>query len=143
MKQFRLFLILFFSLSLIACEQKTLYLTPETKGCLYSSETTKPLSHLIGHVGYSLADDNTFATKLDNNGCFIISPKTKCYYYIEPNVQKYSEIAPQIYIYFESFQPKSIDYSKFVWQQVPENISGTYNYRKINVGIIYLDPEKP
>ncbi|MEN8282356.1 hypothetical protein [Acinetobacter gerneri] len=143
MKKYKIYLIILSLIFLTSCKKNTLYFTPETKGCLYSSETKKPLSHLIGHVGYSLTDDNTFATKLDINGCFIIAPKTKIYYYIKPNIRKYRGIEPTIYIYIENFQPKSIDYSEFIWKQVPDESRGYSHFKKINVGIIYLDPEKP
>ncbi|MEN8282353.1 hypothetical protein [Acinetobacter gerneri] len=144
MKNFKLFLILFFSLSLIACEKKTLYFTPEATGYIYDSVTKKPINNLTANVGFDgLTAIKDSQIKLESGGKFTLLPVVKEFYIFSPNTQKYNDIPPYIYIGVQPYSPKVIDYSEFSWKQLPANLSGTYNYRKINLGIIYLDPEKP
>ena len=146
MKKRKLLLSLFCSLIFIVIieyQKKTIYLTPEVTGYIYDSVTKKPLSNLSGHVGFFLPDNNTPNIKLDIDGRFTIKPIIESYYFIRPNVRKYSYIPPQIYIYLPNYQGKILDYSQFSWKQIPSESRGYSHFKKINIGIIYLDPEKP
>ena len=101
MKKFRLFLILFFSLSLIACEKKTLYFTPEATGYIYDSVTKKPLSSQIGKIIFEgFSDDDVIGIKLNQDGSFTLQPITKSYYFFQPNVRIYDGIRARLYIKF-------------------------------------------
>ncbi|MCH4244818.1 MAG: hypothetical protein LKF90_11505 [Acinetobacter gerneri] len=144
MKKFRLFLVLFFSLSSIACKQKTLYFTPEATGYIYDSVTKRPLSNKIGYLGFNGSTPSSASIiKLEANGHFTIPAVTSSYYFIRPNVRQYMDAPAEIFISYDNYEKKILDYAPFIWKQVPERQSGFSYYKKINLGIIYLDPEKP
>ena len=129
-------------LLLSACTKKTLYLTPEVHGYIYNSITKKPVSNTKVIMGFNgLTDNNAPSVLLNKEGEFVIPAVTTTYYYLKPNVRKYSA-PPEIYISIDYYQSKILDYSNFYGKQVPEERSGYSYFNKIDVGIIYLDPEK-
>ena len=138
----QMFLIFFFTTFIVACTKKTLYLTPEVHGYIYNSITKKPVSNTKVIMGFNgLTDNNAPSVLLNKEGEFVIPAVTTTYYYLKPNVRKYSA-PPEIYISTDYYQSKILDYSNFYGKQVPEERSGYSYFNKIDVGIIYLDPEK-
>ena len=78
----------------------------------------------------------------NEKGQFKINAVAETYYFIEPNMQEISMSAPQIYINFKGYKSEIIDYSE---HGVPEDTlpnPGAKKIEKVNVGIIYLEPEK-
>lgn len=137
-------MILFFVviLTLFGCTEHTLYLTPEVHGYIYSSKTKKPIADVNFDMGFNgLTDNNAAKIKTSKDGGFIIPAVQKTYYYFKPNLRKYSA-PPEIYISADKYQPKVTDYSLFYGKQVSENTAGYSYLNKIDIGIIYLEPEK-
>lgn len=143
MNKYKLVFILLCILSISSCEKKTLYITPEISGYIYNNTTKEPLKNASGYINFFIPDKNTPQIKLNSNGSFTIPPLTDHYYFIRPNVRKYTNYDPQIYIYFKNYQGKIFDYSNFSWKQIPSESRGYSHFKKIDLGIIYLDPEKP
>lgn len=48
----------------------------------------------------------------------------------------------EIYIEFDGYEGKVIDYSKFYGEQVSQDKAGFQYYKKININIVYLDREE-
>ena len=125
---------------LIACTPKNYYLKPEVCGQVFDIKTKNPISSREGYIGYSLNDD--ISIKTDEHGRFKITPKTESYYFFRPNLKKLSLSAPQIYINFKGYLTKTYDYSNGKpLEDIKEN-PGARILEKIDVGIIYLEPEK-
>lgn len=125
-----------------ACTKQTLYLTPEITGYLYDSVTQKPLSKKEGAIIFQGFDGNKSPpVALGENGSFSIPPIKRYYYFIFPDVHVYGEIEPEIYVEYQAYKAIFFDYSKFYWNQVSEDKSGYEHYKKIDVGVIYLDPK--
>jgi len=125
---------------LIACTPKNYYLKPEVCGQVFDIKTKKPISSREGYIGYSLNDDTSIKT--DEHGRFKITPKAESYYFFRPNLKKLSLSAPQIYINFKGYLTKTYDYSNGKpLEDIKEN-PGARILEKIDVGIIYLEPEK-
>lgn len=64
------------------------------------------------------------------------------YYFIAPKLDMRETDAPDIYINFDGYEPKTIDYN-----EVGKSLDNRFNPsakhpRKVDVGIIYLEPEK-
>jgi len=143
MKNIFITLIVISAVFISACTKQTLYITPQATGYIYDSVTKKPLSNLSGNVGFSgLTSDESSRIQLKEDGSFVIKPFIKNYYYFHPNTKIYDEYPLDIFIDIKKHKIKIIDYTSFAWEQIPKNLSGTYNYRKIDLGVIYLDPEK-
>jgi hypothetical protein len=132
------FCIIIFSIS---CTSKTLFFTPEMTGFIYSNATKEPLNKLNGEISFNGIDEAQKIT-LKKDGSFTISSISKSYYFIRPDVKSYSMLPPEIYINFQGYNLKSIDYSEAYSKQVSEKQSGFSNYKKIDLGIIYLDRAK-
>ncbi|MDQ9010371.1 hypothetical protein RFI36_12300 [Acinetobacter gerneri] len=147
MKKRKLLLSLFCSLIFIVIieyQKKTIYLTPEVTGYIYDSVTKKPLSSQIGKIIFEgFSDADVIGIKLNQDGSFNLQPITKSYYFFQPNVRIYDGIRARLYIKFEKFQSNFFDYAPFYWKQVPEEKANFEHHNKINLGIIYLNPEKP
>nr|WP_277603498.1 hypothetical protein [Acinetobacter dispersus] len=125
---------------MIACTPKNYYLKPEVCGQVFDIKTKKPISSREGYIGYSLNDDTSIKT--DEHGRFKITPKAESYYFFRPNLKKLSLSAPQIYINFKGYLTKTYDYSNGKpLEDIKEN-PGARILEKIDVGIIYLEPEK-
>ncbi|MEB6480096.1 hypothetical protein [Acinetobacter vivianii] len=125
---------------LIACTPKNYYLKPELYGQVFDIKTKKPISSREGYIGYSLNDDTSIKT--DEHGRFKITPKAESYYFFRPNLKKMSASAPQIYVFFEDYEPRIVDYSNGKsLEDIKEN-PGARILEKVDVGIIYLEPEK-
>ena len=125
---------------LIACTPKNYYLKPEVYGQIFDIKTKNPISSREGYIGYSLNDDTSIKT--DEHGRFKITPKAESYYFFRPNLKKLSLSGPQIYINFKGYLTKTYDYSNGKpLEDIKEN-PGARILEKIDVGIIYLEPEK-
>lgn len=132
-------LIIFTSLFLVACTQKTLYLTPETTGYLYSIKSQKPIANYHGYIGYDTARDTHNSITTDSKGKFKISPETLNYYLIKPGLKDWNMSAAHIYIQFPGYETKIYDYSEKFQEQTTNSIPS--NLEKLDVGIIFLNPE--
>ncbi|MBJ9958807.1 hypothetical protein [Acinetobacter courvalinii] len=125
---------------LIVCTPKNYYLKPELYGQVFDIKTKNPISSRKGYIGYSLNDDTSIKT--DEHGRFKITPKAESYYFFRPNLKKMSASAPQIYVFFEDYEPRIVDYSNGKsLEDIKENPEARI-LEKIDVGIIYLEPEK-
>lgn len=127
---------------LIACTPKNYYLKPEVNGQVFDSRTKAPITNTEGYIGYDLGLDENKKIKTDHTGSFKITPKAEPYYFFRPNLKKLSLSTPQIYIFFEDYEPRIVDYSNGKsLEDIKEN-PGARILEKIDVGIIYLEPEK-
>ncbi|MFW1840639.1 MULTISPECIES: hypothetical protein [Acinetobacter] len=139
--------ILFFSLVVIvlvtpACTKHTLYLTPEVVGYIYDRKTKQPLVKQGGEMGFNgQTSDKDAQIELKADGHFTIPSVRKTYFFIKPNTRKYSHLPAEIFISFKGYDSKIIDYSNVYAEQVPELKSNFSYSKKIDLGIIYLDPE--
>ena len=132
-------LIIFTSLFLVACTQKTLYLTPETTGYLYSVKNKKPIANYQGYIGYDTARDSHNSITTDSNGKFKIFPETLKYYLIKPSLKDWNMSATHIYIQFPDYETKIYDYSEKFHEQISN--SSPSKLEQLDVGIIFLDSE--
>ncbi|MCH7394334.1 hypothetical protein MMP66_08590 [Acinetobacter dispersus] len=128
--------------SSVSCSKKTIYLTPEITGYLYDSNSKEPLGNKKGYISFSLPTEKTPKKSLKSSGEFVIYPIKKEYYIFKPDISSYKDIPLQIYIYIEGYEGGILDYSKFYWRQVPKEKIGFDSYNKVEVGKVYLDPEK-
>lgn len=127
---------------LIACTPKNYYLKPEVNGQVFDSRTKAPITNAEGYIGYDLGLDESKKIKTDHTGSFKITPRAESYYIFAPNLKKMSNSAPQIYINFKGYLTKTYDYSNGKpLEDIKEN-PGARILEKIDVGIIYLEPEK-
>ena len=140
MKKIIFLITLLFTLFLLACKPNIYYVKTELKGELYNSKTKKPISKQVGFVSFYLNEDGQVQT--NQKGQFKINAVSKKYYFIKPNMQEVSMSAPQLYINFKGYKSKIIDYTEnsIVTEATP-NI-GANTMETIDIGIIYLDPEK-
>lgn len=120
---------------------KTFYLHPEAVGALYDQATGQALAYKTGDIGYYMAADNRFQKTLSAQGEFKLPAFEIHYQFFRPNMRKL-EGPLQIYIAFEGYKGKIYDYSEVYWQQVPDEKNSPHVFNKINVGKIYLTPEK-
>ncbi|WP_180028922.1 hypothetical protein [Acinetobacter sp. YH16032] len=132
-------LIIFISTFLVACTQKTLYLTPETTGYIYSIESKKPIANYHGYIGYDTARDSHNSITTDSKGKFKISPETLKYYLIKPSLKDWNMSAAHIYIQFPGYRTKIYDYSEKLQEQVSN--SDPSKLEQLDVGIIFLSSE--
>ncbi|ENU23085.1 hypothetical protein F993_02233 [Acinetobacter proteolyticus] len=140
--------ILWFSLAFVilisqACTKHTLYFTPEIVGYIYDRRTKLPLANQTGEMGFNgQTSDKDAQVKLKADGHFTIPSVRKTYYFIKPNTRKHSYFPSEIFISFKGYEFRSFDYSSAYVEQVPEGKSNFNHYKKIDLGVIYLDPEK-
>lgn len=134
--------LLVFLFSTVSCTKKVIYLTPEITGYIYDKNSKKPLVNHKGYIGFTLPTDKTPKVSLSSSGKFIIYPLKKEYYLFSPNISAYKDLPLQIFIYIEGYDGEILDYSKFFLEQVPEEKIGFDSYNKIEIGKVYLDPEK-
>lgn len=128
------------ALFLSSCTPNIYYVKPELIGKLYDSKTKKPISRKMGFISFYLNEEGQVQT--NEKGQFKINAVARKYYFIEPNMQEISMSAPQIYINFKGYKPEIIDYSE---RGIPENTQpnpGAKKIEKVDIGIIYLEPEK-
>lgn len=135
-----LFIVFLFGF-LVSCTQKTLYVTPEAVGSLYNSKTQQPIVKYSGFIGFSIARDEHNAVITDSRGRFKIAPETLKYYVIRHNLRDWGMAPTHIYIQFPGYKTKIYDYSEKYQEQASTLDSGFETLTKIDVGIIYLDPE--
>ncbi|MEB6480094.1 hypothetical protein [Acinetobacter vivianii] len=128
--------------SSVSCSKKTIYLTPEVTGFIYDSNSKEPLGNKKGYISFSLPTEKTPKQSLKSSGKFVIYPLKKEYYIFKPDISSYKDVPLQIYIYIDGYEGEILDYSKFFWRQVPKEKIGFYSYNKVEVGKVYLDPEK-
>lgn len=139
--------ILWFSLAFVilisqACTKHTLYFTPEIVGYIYDRRTKLPLANQTGEMGFNgQTSDKDAQVKLKADGHFTIPSVRKTYYFIKPNTRKHSYLPAEIFINFKKYDSKILDYSNVYVEQVPELKSNFSYSKKIDLGIIYLDPE--
>jgi len=125
-----------------ACTKHTLYFTPEVVGYLYDSKTKKPFVKKVGEMGFNgRTNDEDAKIKLNKDGGFVIPAVSQTYYFIKPNTQKYTNFPSEIFISFKGYEFRSFDYSSAYVKQVPEGKSNFNHYKKIDLGVIYLDPK--
>lgn len=139
-KIFETSLILFLLAFFTACTPNYYYLKPEVSGQIYDQKTKKPLSNKSGYIGYDLGLEEDKKVKTDSQGRFKITPKIQSYYFFRPNMKKLSMSAPQIYINFEGYRTNIYDYSNGQTENVGDN-SDEKTLEKVNIGIVYLEPE--
>lgn len=132
-------LCLLYLILLTGCTPKEYYLKPEVYGQLVDSKNKKPIANMEGYIGYTLSENNIVRT--DSKGKFKISPKAESYYFFRPNLKKLSQTAPYIYISFDAYEPKSVDYSNMKSLNPIDSNIGAKVLEKGDVGIIYLDPK--
>lgn len=75
--------------------------------------------------------------RLIREGTFKVSPTPRTYYFFEPNMKNVSSPIADIYIHFNGYLSKKYDYSQFLYQQNKPHSE----VQRLDVGIIYLDPE--
>ena len=133
------FLFIFIIWTQASCTQKTVFFTSEFSGYVYDNKTKLPLKNKLGYIGVNgiLSDPDT---KLDANGKFFIPAKTEKYYLKKPPVD-YANSTGDLFFSFPNYQTKRIEYVDLYVDQVPEDRAGFDHLNKIDVGIIYLDPE--
>jgi len=143
MKKIIILLFLFYTVIVsTACTKKEIYLTPEITGYLYDSSTKKPLNSKVGLIGFNgLTPSDAPDVTLNSDGSFILKPITKTYYLVKPNLQKYAQMPSSIYISFNGFNAKEVDLSNEKFHKISSNNEDFRYYRKINLGIIYIDPQ--
>lgn len=134
-------IVILLSFILIACSEKILYLKPEMFGQLYDSRTHKPLSTIHGYIGYDTARDEHNAIVTDVIGGFKIEPEKTTYYFIKPDLRDWYKSAAHIYIQIPGYKIKIFYYSDKYQQQNYQSNSGFKKLEKVNVGIVYLEPE--
>jgi len=140
-KSIKLIWLAFILIIIHACSATYYYIKPEIYGHVYDNKTKKPLSNKDGYIGYDLGLEEDKRVRTSNDGKFKITPKAQKYYFIKPNMHELSMSAPQIYINFEGYSTKIFDYSDSNSLSEIENNSGGEILEKIDIGIIYLDPE--
>lgn len=138
-KVFKINLIAILLIFFTACTPNYYYLKPEAYGQLIDQKTKQPISNTEGFIGYNLNDDKKVRT--NHLGYFKITPKAESYYFLRPNMKKLSLSAPYIYVYFDGYKPKTIDYSNGELMNKIEGNPGGEILEKVDIGIIYLDPE--
>lgn len=130
------------SLLLTACNQKTLYLTPESSGFIYDNKTRQPITNTEGYIGYDTARSEHNLIKTDNNGKFKIPAETMKYYFIKPSLKDWYMSAPHIYVQFPGYKTKIFDYSEGYSKVNLDDLSDEHTLKKLDVGIILLENEK-
>lgn len=134
--------LLIFSISfLMACSPNIYYLDPELKGVLYDAATGKPIVNQEGYAAFHIGLDEEGNVKTNNEGKFTIQATPYTYYIFKPNLRNESMSPPYIYINFKGYQGKIYDYSPSLHEQNTEPNPGAKRLNKVDVGIIYLDPE--
>lgn len=129
---------IFFSVS---CTQKKIYITSEMTGYIYNNVTKKPLNgNNIGEISFNGIDKAQKIT-LKDDGSFTLNPLIESYYFIRPNTEVYGMLPPEIYLDFEKFKIKEVDFSQEHFERIPEEKMEFRSYKKIDLGIIYLEPE--
>ena len=134
--------LLVFLFSTVSCTKKIIYLTPEITGYIYDKNSKKPLVNHKGYISFTLPTDKNPKVSLSSSGGFIIYPLKKEYYMFSPDVSAYKDFPLQMFIYIEGYDGEILDYSKFFLEQVPKEKIGFDSYNKVEVGKVYLDPEK-
>ena len=131
------------ALLLSACSKKIIYISPEIHGKVYDSVNKNPLHRNNAKIGFEgLTPDYAPSIMLKDDGGFVLPAVTETYFFLRPNVRKYDLILPKIYVGADNYQYKIIDYAPFYSEQVDEEKSGFSYLTKLDVGIIYLEPEK-
>ncbi|MDC4442337.1 hypothetical protein OHV35_02785 [Acinetobacter baumannii] len=138
-------LLLFFcmTVTLTACSQKEIYLTPEVTGYVYNNATKEPLRQQEGFIGFNgLTPNDAPELVLNKDGSFTLKPIAKKYYFFKPDMHEYSNMAALIYISFDGFKVKDIDYSEEKYKRIKADEGEFRPYKKVNLGVVYLNPEK-
>lgn len=142
-KKASIILIFFMTFFLTSCVQKEIYLTPEVTGYVYSSITNKPLSGKNGLIGFNgLTPNNAPNIALNSDGSFTLKPIIKKYYFFRPDMNNYAKMPSLIYISIDGFKVKDIDYSEEKYKKIPVDNKEFRHYKKIELGVIYLDKEE-
>ena len=129
---------IFFSVS---CTQKKLYLTSKMTGYIYNNVTKKPLNrNNIGEISFNGIDKAQKIT-LKDDGSFTLNPLIESYYFMRPKTEVYKILPPEIYIDFQKFKIKKVDFSQEYFERITEEKMEFRNYKKIDLGIIYLEPQ--
>lgn len=140
MKKF-IVIIMFCSIFFVACTQNKIYIEPEVTGKIYSSHNKLPIKNTVGYIAFYLNDDKENYIKTNNDGEFYLKPSVEKYILIKPNLKDLYQGTGQIYVKFDGYKLRIFDYSKNHQEQNPNPNPGGKNLEKVNVGIIYLDPE--
>jgi len=77
---------------------------------------------------------------LNKDGSFTLKPIAKKYYLFKPDMHEYSNMAALIYISFDGFKVKDIDYSEEKYKRIKADEGEFRPYKKVNLGVVYLDP---
>ena len=130
------------ALFLSSCTSHTYYTKPDLVGKIYDAETKKPLSNKKGYIAFFLSDDEDNYLVTDVNGSFKLEPISDSYYFIKPKLDRITTGSPDVYVMFDGFEPKTIDYNAVgkILDAAPN--PGAKRPEKVDVGIIYLEPEK-
>lgn len=130
------------SVLLSACTPHTYYIKAELIGKIYNADTKQPLSNTEGYISFYLSDDNN-KVYTNQNGGFKLAPVSRSYFFIKPKLDMVSIGAPQLYINFKGYKSITVDYNQ-VGTSLDDDRPNPSAKRpeKIDVGIIYLEPEK-
>lgn len=122
----------------VGCSEKTLYIEPEINGQLFDIKTNKPIANQKGYISFYLNDTNGNNVETKVDGSFKVEPLIEKYYYFEPNLKDLYPSTGQLYIKYHGYKLKNYEYV----QQYPNSNQDSKTYKKVNVGVIYLEPEK-
>ena len=131
------------ALLLSACTSHIYYTKPELIGKIYDVETRKPISDEEGYVSFStgINDENKITTSKE--GGFKLAPVSRSYFFIKPKLDMVSIGAPQLYVNFKGYKSITLDYNEVgISLDGDAPNPGARRPEKIDVGIIYLEPEK-
>ena len=135
----RFFYVFIFTIALSACSQEKIYTKPELVGELYDSKTKRPIINTEGYVDFYLGEKEGSKLKTNNEGEFYVKPRYKAYFF-HAKIDESIVGAPQIYISLKGYSFKTYDYS-IKYQEQNKN-TDPMGLAKVDVGVIYLDPEK-
>jgi len=134
--------IFIFTSILISCTPETVYIKPELRGKVYDSNTQKPIVNTEGYAGFYLGEKEENKIKTNDKGEFYLRPIYKNFYLFMPNIDESIMGAPQVYISMKGYENKTYNYS-IKYQEQNKNIDmNPMVLGKVDVGIIYLDPEE-
>ncbi|RZG47302.1 hypothetical protein [Acinetobacter wuhouensis] len=142
MKKLKKLIVLLGVSLLIACSEKSIYIEPEINGQLFDIKTNRPLSNQKGYVSFYLNDTSGDNIETKADGSFKVDPFIEKYYYFEPNLKELYPSTGQIYIKYNGYKLKNYEYVEKYVQQNPNSNQDNSTYKKVDVGIIYLEPEK-
>lgn len=125
----------------VSCTHKKLYITSEMTGYIYNNVTKKPLNgNNIGEISFNGIDKAQKIT-LKDDGSFTLNPLIESYYFMRPNTKVYEMLPPEIYIDFQNFKIKNVDFSQDHFERIVEEKMEFRSYKKIYLGVIYLEPQ--